>query len=262
MVQRLILTSSHLGRDAAGHIRGQGIFTLCTTKHLGSRGWRWKEEPVLLRTSFNPDYPVSPKRVGLRFDSYLLQSQQHQQGPFLTLTLPSLLCSVPVPAIRTPLQKVPWEWRLAPFKVPFCTGVTWTPSQEPSVYQDWVLPSSLMLHSLVCPQTHRNPPGYGNKCPKQCISKNFPFGIGQIGGYFVSPPHALPTFKLKRYTCFFWCVTKTMRKTLSGLENHEAVLAQCPLFCLLIPLGHHVCCSKWFNLAGPGHFPRLPLLWW
>lgn len=54
----------------------QGIFTPHTTKHLGSRGWWWKKEPVLLRRPLDRHHPVPPKRDGLRFGSQALQSQQ------------------------------------------------------------------------------------------------------------------------------------------------------------------------------------------
>lgn len=69
----------------------QGIFTPCTTKHLGSRGWRWKEEPVLLRRSLNPDDPVPPEKDGLRFNSHLPQSQQQPSRAVCQFQLSGLL---------------------------------------------------------------------------------------------------------------------------------------------------------------------------
>lgn len=71
-----------------------------------------------------------------------------------------------------------------------------------------VLPLSLMLCSLVCLQTHRKPQnllGYGNKCLKQCISKNFFFFFnGEIGVYFLFFFLSTSCFQVvKAHTCEF-----------------------------------------------------------
>lgn len=39
-------------------------------------------------------------------------------------------------------------------------------------------------------------------------------------------------------------------RVFSGFEKLGEILAKCPIFCLLIPLSYHICCKKWFLLAG------------
>lgn len=72
-----------------------------------------------------------------------------------------------------------------------------------------------------------------------------------------------PTFLKKEssYLCFLW-LADNMLRIFSDCEKLGATLAQHLVFCLLIPLGNHACCSKWFLLARLEYFPRLPLLWW
>lgn len=130
-----------------------------------------------------------------------------------------------------------------------------------------VLPLSLMLCSLVCLQTHRKPQnllGYGNKCLKQCISKNFFFFFfnGEIGVYlFIFFIYFLFSSSKSSYLWVQW-LPNTTWNIFPGLEKLGAILAHHPVFCLLIPLGYHVCCNKWFLLARLEHFPQLPLFWW
>lgn len=45
-----------------------------------------------------------------------------------------------------------------------------------------------------------------------------------------------------------------------ALDKLGEILAQCSVFCLLIPLGCHICCNKWFLLSGLEHFAQLLLL--
>lgn len=62
----------------------------------------------------------------------------------------------------------------------------------------WSLGSSFQLRSSVCPKPTETSPGYGNKYPKQCTSKNFLF-LGRVDTWLFSfPPPPTSFFQVKR----------------------------------------------------------------
>lgn len=156
--------------------------------------------------------------------------------------------------------------KICPSYIPIYKGITRSLSQESSPNWDWVLPFSFVLCSLVCPQTHTKKPSLDmetdvphNAFPRISFIYLFIyFWKEEIDGFFFF----LSTSCFQVHTCEFSGSSRQHGTFLMALNNWKQCWHTALVFCMLNPLGYHVCCNKWFPLAKLEYFPRLLLLWW
>lgn len=166
VVQRFILPSSQLGRDAPEHITGRGTGHFHSTYYLRFGVKRLKMNGGTSATKVVPwSRPSLSFPGGMGWDLAPSPSS-HQQGQ-------GVISAPHIPAVQCAGSCCQRSSPEGPLGIKICPHLSTILHRS---YMDSIsllrLGSSLQLHTLFCPKPTETSPGYGNKCPKQCISKN------------------------------------------------------------------------------------------